>query len=354
MTAPALSVVVPVLNGDAVLPRCFAALEGSTLPRSEWELIVVDDGSTDMTAEYAATVADRVVSVVDGPRGPAFARNLGVESARGALLLFVDADVCVHPDTLERTRDLFAGDATIGAAFGAYDDEPAQPDFLSQYRNLYHRYVHLQGEGDAETFWAGCGSVRKNAFDEVGGYDAERYPRPQIEDIDLGYRLRAAGHRIVLDPAIEVVHLKRWTFRGIVKTDLFDRGLPWMKLLLTKGPDGESRTSSLNVGGTEKLKTALMGLFCALALCAMILRQPLVLAAALVPLLVIVALNLPVYAWFAGLRGWGFALRVIPMNLLFYLISGLAVAGALVLHVLPGRRDHPQTIVDSGSAGVAS
>ena len=193
MTRPelALTIIVPALNGEGVLPRCFAALDASSLPRSEWELIVVDDGSTDQTAALAAKVADRVVTVVDGPKGPAFARNRGAEFARGEVILFVDADVCVHPDALERTRDLFAGDPTIGSAFGSYDDHPGEPDFLSQYRNLYHRFVHLQGEGDAETFWAGCGAVRRTAFEDVDGYDADRYPRPQIEDIDLGVRQHA-------------------------------------------------------------------------------------------------------------------------------------------------------------------
>lgn len=333
MSSPVrLSVLVPVLDGRDLLPTSLGALLASDLPREEWELLVVDDGSTDGTAEWAEELADQVVRVPDGPRGPGFARNLGAKHARGEVLVLVDADVCVRPDTLRRFRDHFDRAADVGAVFGAYDDRPTSPGFLSQYRNLYHRYVHLQGAGETETFWAGCGAVRRELFLSLGGFDIEAYPRPQIEDIELGYRIRDAGHRIILDPAIEATHLKRWTLGSIVKTDLLDRGVPWMRLLLGDGPGGR-RKATLNVGGVEKLKTALMGIACLLVLLGTITLDPLLAAAAVVPLASIVLLTLPLYRWFAEVRGLGFALRVVPMNLLYYLLSGLAVAIALVLHV---------------------
>ena len=335
---PALTVITPVLNGMSVLPRCFEALQASDLPRSEWELLLVDDGSSDGTGAWASQRAARVITVEGGPLGPGFARNLGAAEASGETLVFVDADVCVAPDALRRFRDLFAGDDTLGAVFGAYDEQPSSPEFLSQYRNLYHRFVHLQGAGEAETFWAGCGAVRRTLFADLGGFDTVAYPRPQIEDIELGYRIRDAGYRIVLDPLIQGTHLKRWRLWGMVKTDLLDRGVPWMRLLLGDGPGG-ARTATLNVGASEKVKTALMGLACALILLAIVSLDPLWLGIAAIPLLLIAAMNLPVYAWFARLRGWGFAVRVIPFNLLYYLISGIAVATALVLHVFaPGKK----------------
>jgi hypothetical protein len=321
-----------VLNGRELLPKSLGALLASDLPRTEWELVVVDDGSTDGTAGWAEDVADRVVRVPDGPRGPGFARNLGAKAARGDILVLIDADVCVKPNTLRRFERRFAGADDVGAVFGAYDDRPSSPDFLSQYRNLYHRYVHLRGAGEAETFWAGCGAVRRDLFLALGGFDTAAYPRPQIEDIELGYRLRDAGYRIILDPTIEGTHLKRWTLRSIVKTDLLDRGVPWMRLLLGDGPGGR-REATLNVGGTEKLKTALMGVACLLLLLGAGLREPLAALSAVVPLAVIATLTLPLYQWFASLRGVPFALRVVPMSLLYYLLSGLAVAIALVLHV---------------------
>jgi glycosyltransferase involved in cell wall biosynthesis len=337
LTAPSLTVITPVLNGMSVLPQCVEALQASDLPREKWEFLVVDDGSSDDTAAWAAERADRVMSVEGGPLGPGFARNLAAKAASGDILVFIDADVCVAPDALRRFHDLFAGSEDIGAAFGAYDERPGSPDFLSQYRNLYHRYVHLQGAGDTETFWAGCGAVRRELFNELGGFDTVAYPKPQIEDIELGYRIRDAGFRIILDPLIQGTHLKRWTLSGMVRTDLFDRGVPWMRLLLGDGPGG-AREATLNVGGAEKVKTGLMGVSSALVLTALVMLDLRWLVPAAVCLTLIVLMNLQVYAWFAGLRGWGFALRVIPMSLVYYLISGLAVATALVLHVInPGK-----------------
>jgi glycosyltransferase involved in cell wall biosynthesis len=260
-----------------------------------------------------------------GPKGPGWARNRGAEQARGEILVFIDADVCVHEDSLRRFAELFRGAPDVTAAFGAYDDEPELDDFISQYRNLYHRYVHLQGAGETETFWAGCGGVRRKAFLAVGGYDAERYQRPQIEDIDLGYRLRDAGHRIVLDPAIQVKHLKRWTLGNTFRTDLFDRGIPWMRLLLERS-GGSEREETLNLNSLEKVKTAMLGGACALLLVGVVLRDPRWAVAAVGLVALLVLMNLSVYRWFGGMRGWPFALGVIPMNLGYYFVSGVAAA----------------------------
>src|SRR6185436_629578 len=199
---PVLSVVVPAHNNERTLPRVLAALAASTLPRESWELIVVDDGSRDGTDVVAATHADVVVRLNGDGRGPAYARNRGVEFARGEIVVFVDADVCVHPDALEQFLAEFRVGDVVGAVFGSYDLNPPAPGFVSQYRNLLHHYHHQTNAGEAQTFWAGCGAVRRSVFIAAGMYDEWRFPRPQIEDIELGNRIHALGHRIVLQPAM--------------------------------------------------------------------------------------------------------------------------------------------------------
>lgn len=331
---PALSVIVPAHRAQTVLPRCLAALTASDLPRAEWELIVVDDASPDDTAAVAEGVADRIVRLGPRPGGPALARNRGVEHARGDVLLFVDSDVCVHPDVLRRVRDSFQKDPALAALFGAYDEHPGAPGFLSEYRNLLHRYHHLRGRGEAETFWAGCGAVRTSAFRAIGGFDADRFPRPQIEDIELGYRLRDAGGRIVLDPEVQCMHLKRWTWKGMLRTDLRDRGIPWMRLLLERGDAG--RGDTLNVDRTEKVRTALAGASLLALGVGLVWGHLAWVGAAVLGFVALTLWNRALVGWFARVRGWGFAARVIPMQILYYLLNGVA-AGLGILAHLTGR-----------------
>lgn len=331
-----LSVIVPAHQGELVLPQVLGALRGSDLARDRWELIVVDDASRDATARVAASFADKVLSLSGGPHGPGYARNRGVDASRGDWVVFVDADVVVHVDTLREIARVAESEPGVDAVFGAYDESPPAPQFISQYRNLLHRFTHLAGAGDAETFWAGCGAVRRSAFVEVGGFDEHRYPRPQIEDIELGYRLRDWGGRIVLRPVIQGTHLKRWTWRGSVRTDLFDRGIPWVRLMLERD-GGLSQRASLNVRRGEQVKTAVVGLALLLTGAASILGRSDLVVLAGVGFFGVAMSNWRQLAWFARIRGTVFALRTIPMNLWYYLVSGTCVALGFAQHLRAGR-----------------
>lgn len=225
-----VSVIIPVFNSPAYLGRCLEAVLASAYVG--YECIVVDDGSTDDTRAVARRFPVKLIVSPGGPYGPAYARNRGAEAARGDILLFVDADVIITPDTIRKVVETMAGRPQLAAVFGSYDDSPDGQEFLSQYKNLFHHFVHQQANEGAATFWAGCGAVRREVFLALGGFDVQRYSRPCIEDIELGYRLRAAGHQIALNKQIQVKHLKHWTLRGIVRSDTIDRGIPWALLIL--------------------------------------------------------------------------------------------------------------------------
>jgi glycosyltransferase involved in cell wall biosynthesis len=332
--APELSVIVPAYRATHLLPDTLAALAASEFPRERWELIVVDDASGDATADVAARWADRVIVLPGVPSGPGGARNAGARSAGGGWLVFIDADVRVHPDALRRIADIAQSRPDLVAIFGSYDAHPAQSGVLSEYRNLLHRQVHCAGAGDAETFWAGCGAVRRDAFDAAGGFDVVRFARPSIEDIELGYRLRDRGGRILLDPAIQGTHLKRWTLGAMVRTDIRDRGIPWMRLLLERG---NRRAAALNTTRGEQLKVILAATATLFLFAALPFRDPrlAILAAALLG--VLIASNFRTYAWFARQRSWGFALAVIPLNLLYYLGNAVAAGAGMWQHLTSAR-----------------
>jgi len=244
-----ISVIIPSHNAAQHLPECLRCLRESSV--APLEVIVVDDCSTDNSSEIARQFGASVVST--GRRsGPARARNLGAKLARGRILFFLDADVCVHSDTVERVAEAFAGDSELDAVIGSYDDSPGCQDFLSQYKNLMHSFVHQTAKHEAGTFWSGCGAIRKDVFMQFGGFD-ESYDRPAIEDIELGYRLRGAGRKILLDRYIQVKHLKRWTFWGLIKTDIFCRGIPWTELILRD----RHMPNDLNVHLSQRVSVAL-------------------------------------------------------------------------------------------------
>jgi glycosyltransferase involved in cell wall biosynthesis len=249
MSSPRVSVVIPAYNARHTLPACLQALAASGIAPLEY--LVVDDGSTDNTAEIARKSGAKVVTT-EGRKGPAHARNVGVREAKGDVIFFIDADVCVRPDTLSRVSATFANDPGVDAVIGSYDDSPREQDVLSMYRNLMHRYVHQNGRREATTFWSGCGAIRRKVFLEYNGFD-EGYGRPAIEDIELGSRLAAGGHKILLDHGMEVKHLKRWTFLNLVRTDVFDRGIPWTELILRDG----RMPNDLNVQISQRLSVGL-------------------------------------------------------------------------------------------------
>jgi GT2 family glycosyltransferase len=308
-------VIVPAYNNAGELAQCLSALLAAADAAAE--LIVVDDASDEDLSRIAARFGAQSFRLARNA-GPAAARNYGAQHARGDILFFVDADVVVASDAIRRIRTVLDCQPEIAAVFGSYDANPAAPELVSQYRNLLHHFVHQQGKPEAATFWAGCGAVRRSAFEDVGGFDERRFPRPSIEDIELGRRLRLAGYRIFLDKSLQGTHLKRWTLLSILRTDVFHRAIPWSRLIIESGqvPD------DLNVQSTQRLSVALTGLGGTLLLAA-----PLRLAL-LIPALgcwgATVFLNRNLYAFFLRARGPLFAAACIPLQFLYYVCCGLS------------------------------
>jgi glycosyl transferase family 2 len=303
-SAPTLGVVIPATDSPQTLQRCLAALEAGT--RKPDSLAVL--------AEPAGI-------------GPAAARNLGAAECEADVLVFVDSDVEVHPEALALIERRFAAEPDLAALFGAYDDDPADPALTSRYRNLLHHHVHAEGAGEAETFWAGLGAVRRARFEAVGGFDAELFPQPSVEDIELGMRLRRLGARIVLDPQIRGRHLKGWTPVSMVRTDFGRRGVPWARLLLRQGGD----STALNLGQRRRasaaVSVALLG--------ALLAHRPRLAAAALAANLI---LDRDLYALLARRGGARLLAAGVGLHQLHQLAAAAAVPAAVVLEAREGRR----------------
>ena len=248
-----ITVIIPAYNAERHLGQCLEAFRQSN--DQDFELIVVDDGSEDKTREIAVEYGAQDVLATETRSGPAIARNLGSTQASGAILFFIDSDVTVKADSISKVKVRFNNDLEMAALIGSYDMLPKSQDFLSQYRNLMHAYVHQHGSEQAWTFWSGCGAMRKEVFTEMSGF-SEDYGRPAIEDIELGYSYGASrgAKVIVLDHSLLVTHLKRWTFWGLVKTDIMDRGIPWTELILRD----RFMPNDLNVMVSQRISVALV------------------------------------------------------------------------------------------------
>ncbi|MBI3651053.1 MAG: glycosyltransferase family 2 protein [Acidobacteria bacterium] len=333
---PAFSVIVPVYNASPELRLCLAALQQSAY--EDFEVIVVDDGSSEALESIVAPYQCRYVKL-DRQQGPARARNRGAALAKGRYLVFIDADVCVHQDTLERFAGAFAARPDVVAVLGSYDEAPAHTNFFSQYKNLFHHYVHQGGAGESRTFWSGCGAMRRDIFLSFGGFDAARYRRPAIEDIELGTWIKEAGYQVILDRRIQAQHLKRWTFWSLLKSDIFDRGIPWIRLMWRVG----ASANTLNVVPSQRWSVLLVYLTALLLPLATVWHFAGAIAA--LSALGVGVLNRHFYGYFLQRRGVWFTLRVLPVHGLYFCYCGIAVVIGTWLYFLTDRPKRPTTVI---------
>ena len=309
-----LSFIVPFHRGLRDLARCLNALDPLP-PRSE--LIIAADAAVEDCSMLAAAHGARLIEVA-GRSGPAAARNAAAAAAIGEVLVFVDADVVVSHSGLARLGPTFEDHPQTAAVFGAYDEHPGDPGFMSQYKNLSHSYIHQSAATTARTFWAGFGAVRRTAFQLVGGFD-ERFDRPSVEDIDLGYRLTQAGFAIRLDPTLSACHLKRWTIRSTILSDVRDRGIPWTQLILRYGV----KSDHLNLRSEYRWSIA-VAYFALLSLMGAWWYDPRFVA--IIPLLMVALtiLNHRYYRFFYRKRGASFAARAWVLHVLHHLYNGMS------------------------------
>lgn len=303
---PFLSVIVPVFDSPQTVEACLISIRKSSF--EDYEILVVDDGSPDGPAIRQAAERHGAKALrLEANCGPARARNLAAKASTGEILFFVDADESVHHDTLERAAEAFRADPTLDALMGSYDFEPKVSGMVATFRNLLHAHVHHRSSYEAQTFWAGCGGVRRHRFIELGCFD-ESYR--QLEDVEFGIRLHRSGGRLALDPRIQVKHHKEWTLTSMLYTDATCRAMPWTELLFRHG----GLPSDLNFGWRDRVA----------AMAAMLLPILLWLSfrfghawwgMALAALAVILLVQMPLFRFLARVRGLWFSVASSPLYL---------------------------------------
>lgn len=208
-----VSIIVPAKDEEDKIERCLRALQAQSMDRAEYEVILVDDGSTDQTAEVARSLGVHVLSKEN--RGPASARNAGAKQAEGEILLFTDADCEVAPDFAARMYQTLK-DPQVTGAMGSYRSRQTKliPRFVQQvFAFKQKRTENLETINAVHTYAA---AYRRDVFISNGGFD-ESFPIPSNEDTEFSYRLVEAGHRLVYVPEAIVYHLHDLNLRAYIR-----------------------------------------------------------------------------------------------------------------------------------------
>jgi cellulose synthase/poly-beta-1,6-N-acetylglucosamine synthase-like glycosyltransferase len=314
-----VSVIMPTVFWTGTFERCarrVLSLLDETAANAE--VIFAFDGVAPPTPTWLDRPGVRIVKT-DTRSGPAIARNLAATAARGSILFFIDADVELAADAIDRVHSAFGSDPDLVGLFGAYDDEPVGHSAASVFRNLLHHHTHVSHRGTIGSFWSGCGAIRTEAFLDVGGFD-ETLAHPTAEDIEFGMRVTDNGGRIVLDPKLRCKQLRQWTLASMVVDDVVHRAKPWAQLIV----NSRHMPATLNLDWRARLSG-----ICAVLFVACMMATPFLHAAAGAALacgLALIVMNQGFYRLCLRKRGLGFAVASFAMHTLFLVYSALTFA----------------------------
>lgn len=321
-TNPRVSVVMPVYNAEHTLAECLARLFQSTW--EDFEVILVDDGSTDGTRAIAANFPVRIVPT-KGRVGPAAARNLGARVAEGDILFFIDSDVMVRPDSIDRLVRRF-GEGDVDAVCGVQAADMRYRDLVSQYKNLWMRWTYLRQQGEVPLFYTTAAAIRREVFLHAGGFDAG-YATPNVEDTAFGQKLQRLGIRVKVQADLEVEHVKHYSLVGLLRTD-FMRAVSLARLKLRHREDLTSNNSSVPVGYMASMPLA--GLATVAPIAGLALELPVLAVVGLAAAFGVLVLNREFLDTIRTNEGWGKAAAAVPLLWLELLVAGVGGAVGVV------------------------
>jgi glycosyltransferase involved in cell wall biosynthesis len=320
--SPAVTVVVPVHNDAATVGQCLSAIRGSDLPRDAFEIIVVDQNSSDASKAIAARYADTVIRLTTGGARQAYARNRGAELGTGEVVAFVDAHIMVQPDTLTRMLTMLCEQPYLQAISASRDAKPVARNFISQYWNLLLHFGERKSHGLGGNFGSGCGMIRRSTFVLAGMYDEWRFGTGNLEGIELGQRLEAAGHQVLFSTELQVTHLRRWTGHSVFRevwdrTALLARSLGYRRTLASIPGEAVFTLTRAAVPALAILATAVLS--------AGFLSEPSWILRGSLAAAVASLINLPVLRFYTRERGLLFAAAALPVHFFYQVVGVVAM-----------------------------
>jgi cellulose synthase/poly-beta-1,6-N-acetylglucosamine synthase-like glycosyltransferase len=209
---PNASVVVPVHNGQATIADCLHSLRQLRYPSDAYEIVVVENASTDRTPAILERYVPHVRVVHEPSRGRSQARNAGVRHARGDVVAFTDADCTLHPDWLSRIV-VPLDDEAVGMVGGTVlARRPCNR--VARYGEVIHDHERAITRTDPPHVLGGNCAARRATVEAMGGFDPS-FPRSQ--DADFSFRLFRAGYRLVFAPEAVAYHRNESTLWGLFR-----------------------------------------------------------------------------------------------------------------------------------------
>jgi len=228
-----ISVIIPAYNAEKLISACLDALINQTMDLSVYEIIVVDDGSTDRTVEIVKSFKN-VRLIQQENKGPAAARNNGVKHAKGDIVLFTDSDCVPEKDWIEKMTQAFRDHSDIVGVKGAYKSkqkELAARFVQVEYEDKYDVLLRDKYIDFIDTYSA---AFKRDVFLQFDGYDIS-FPLACAEDVELTFRMFSKGHKMVFNPKAIVYHTHPRSFSDYFKKKY--KFAYWRMLAVKKNPD---------------------------------------------------------------------------------------------------------------------
>jgi glycosyltransferase involved in cell wall biosynthesis len=273
-----ISVIIPNRNGSATIRQCLQAVFSSDY--EHFEIIVVDDCSADDSAEIIKLFPCRLITL-EKHSGASVARNRGARTSKGQILFFTDADCLLQPDTLSRINEAMAVHGPGTVIGGTYTREPADPGFFSRFQSVFIHYSETRHAAHPDYVASHAMAVRRGAFMNSGGFPEAFLPI--IEDVEYSHRLRRAGHRLLVDPGIQVRHIFGFDLRASLRNAVRKSTYWFIYSLRNRDLFADSGTASWEL----KINVACCFLIVALLAAAAVLEKQ----ALLYPVLLLLGLN---------------------------------------------------------------
>lgn len=223
-----ISVIIPAYNAEDCIVECLSSLTDQSILREMYEIIVVDDGSTDSTAEVSKKVGVKLIKQRNS--GPAAARNRGAQEASGEVLLFIDADCVADGKWIEKMTEPFS-ESKIAGVQGMYKSKQKETVARFAQIEIEERYKLMKRNEYIDFIGTYAAAYRRDIFLEMGGFDTS-FPIASGEDTDFSYRLSQNNHKMVLNPDAFVYHRHPGTLRSYL-TQKYWRAY-WRNLLYKK------------------------------------------------------------------------------------------------------------------------